>query len=448
MSAIRIKRGLDIPIAGGLSETSIEIGPTATRVAVLAQEAVGIKPNILVRSGDQVQIGTPLFFDKRDPEVLFTSPACGTVAEVHRGERRRLLSVSVDCKADSSQVELEVPAESDSQQQWRSKLAKTGWWPALRQRPFDTVARLGDEPQALLITAMDTRPLAPAPLAVLAGRENFFQAGLKALNKLVACEVWLCHGSGEDWSALTATGIKVQAFAGPHPAGNAGVHIHSLSPVGPDRKTWHVGYQEVAELGEFLAAGKLSTQKVVGLVGPAAKNPRLLRVAKGSNLAQVTADESNVEQPRLISGCVLSGCHAKSNSPQAYLGGRVNQITLLDSQTRKKFVDWPNPLAGTYTASNTVVSKFFRRKFSMNVDSNGSPRAIVPIGIWEALMPMDILPTQLIKTLASNDLMGSEKLGVLEVVEEDLALCEYADHSKTEISTLVRNMLTRIEKEG
>jgi len=448
MSAIRIKRGLDIPIAGGLTETAIENGPTATRIAVLAQEAVGIKPKMLVRSGDQVQIGTPLFYDKRDPEVLFTSPACGKVAEVNRGERRRLLSVSVDCQADSSQVELEIPGESDSQQLWRSKLAKTGWWPALRQRPFDSVARLGDEPQALLVTAMDTRPLAPSPLTVLAGRESAFQTGIKALKNLVDCPVWLCHKAGEDWSALTADDIQVQTFSGPHPAGNAGVHIHSLSPVGGDRKAWHVGYQEVADLGDFLATGKLATQKVIALVGPAAHNPRLLRVAKGADLAQITKDESNAEETRMISGCVLSGLHSEGSSPQAYLGARSNQVTLLDSQTHKKFVDWPNPLAGTHTVSNAVFSKFFRRKFAMNVDSNGSPRAIVPIGAWEPLMPMDILPTQLIKALASNDLMGSEKLGVLEVVEEDLALCEYADHSKTEISTLVRNMLTRIEKEG
>lgn len=448
MSAIHIQRGLNIPLAGALSEASIKNGPAVTQVAVLAKEFVGLKPKMLVRAGDSVKVGTPLFFDKRDPEVIFTSPASGTVLGINRGPRRALLSVSIQMEGASEQETLTNPGADASADDLRSALAVNGLWTRLRQRPFDTVATLKDTPHALFLTAMDTRPLAPSPLAVLAGQEDAFRVGAQALSRLTEGNTWLCHAQGENWAAFAPDGVKAQSFAGAHPAGNAGVHINALNPVGPQRTAWHVGYQDVAAIGTFLLTGQLTTNRVVALVGPAVKNPQLWRTQVGASLDELCEDQSTAKETRIISGSALCGATANAKTPEGFLGGRANQITLLENQTQSKFLEWPNPFAGTHTTSNTTLAKFFRKIFPMDTDSHGGHRAIVPIGSWEEVMPMDILPTQLIKALVSNDLEMAEKLGVLELAEEDLALCEYADSSKTAITDALRTMLTRIQKEG
>jgi Na+-transporting NADH:ubiquinone oxidoreductase subunit A len=448
MSAIRIQRGLDIPLAGGLKETSIKDGPTVTEVAIVAKEFIGLKPKMLIRAGDPVKVGTPLFFDKRDPEVLFTSPAAGTVRDVSRGDRRTLLSVSIQLEGTTEQETLMNPGADASAEDLRTALAANGLWTRLRQRPFDTVATLQDRPHALFLTAMDTRPLAPSPLAVLAGQEEAFRAGAQALSRLTDANTWLCHDAEEDWTAFAPDGVLPQSFKGAHPAGNAGVHINSLAPVGPHRTAWHVGYQDVAAIGHFLLTGQLTTNRVVAIVGPAVISPQIWRTNVGANLDELCKDKSSAQETRIISGSALCGATANAKTPEGFLGSRANQVTLLENQTSSKFLEWPNPFAGTHTTTNTTLAKFFRKTFSMDTDSHGSHRAIVPIGSWEEVMPMDILPTQLIKALVSNDVEMAEKLGVLELAEEDLALCEYADFSKTAITDALRTMLTRIQKEG
>jgi len=247
---------------------------------------------------------------------------------------------------------------------------------------------------------------------------------------------------------MLAEGVTLQDFAGPHPAGNAGVHIHHLAQVGPQQSAWHIGYQDVADIGELLSTGRIPTERLVALVGPAVKEPRMLRCQRGMAIADLGEGVANCEKPRFVSGSALSGRTAQPGSDGGYLGRYANQITVLNDQPKQRFLDWVNPFAKQHTITNTILAKFAKKEFDYDTDLNGGLRAIVPIGSYEEVMPMDILATQMFRALAANDLEAAEKLGVLELAEEDIALCEYVCPSKIEFGALLRQMLTRIEKEG
>jgi len=392
--------------------------------------------------GQEVQIGTPVFCDRRDPSVLFTSPAAGTVQAVNRGHRRAVLSVVIDVAQSEEQVSLDhadlTNADRDS---LVSALCKSGLWPCLRQRPFNKVALSTDTPRSIFVTAMDTSPLAPAPLAVLAGREAAFKAGLAALTKLSGGATYLCT------NALLADGVTHQTFKGKHPAGNAGVHIHALDPVGAERLVWHIDYQSVADVGEFVANGKLATERCVAVVGPAALQTGIFKTRRGASTAcfKSYAKDGTV---RFVAGSVLDGAIANPQCQKGYIGRYTHQLTLVDDSPERELLNWVMPVGKRWSLTNSYLAKFMRKSFKIDTDMNGALRAIVPIGVYEKVMPMDILPTQLIKALASDDLEGAEKLGILELAEEDLALCQYVCPSKVPITDLLRTMLSRIEKEG
>ncbi|MBC8328411.1 MAG: NADH:ubiquinone reductase (Na(+)-transporting) subunit A, partial [Planctomycetes bacterium] len=321
-------------------------------------------------------------------------------------------------------------------------------WACLRQRPYELVANSAEDPRSIFVTAMDTRPLAPPPLALLEGREAHFRAGLVALTKLSSGRVRLCTAAGEDWGAFLVDGVERTGFQGKHPAGNAGVHINALDPVGPGRTVWHVGYQDLADMGEFLTTGRIPVARVVALVGPAVTQPALLRTRRGASTADLTAGRIEAAEPRLISGSVLGGWTAKPGSPYGYLGRYDNMLSVIEDAPQRDFLGWLKPFGSRHTFTNTALAKFVRRRFVFDSDINGGDRAIVPIGSYDQVLPMDILATPLIKALASHDLEGAEKLGVLELAEEDLALCEYVCPSKIRVTTLLREMLDRIQKEG
>jgi Na+-transporting NADH:ubiquinone oxidoreductase subunit A len=448
MAVIHIKRGLDLPIHGALASTSLVDGPATDRVALLPQESWGIKVKMLVETGQEVQIGTPLYCDRRDPDVLFTSPAAGVVQAINRGKRRAVLSVVIDVAEQEKQVEFEkLDLNAASRDSLVAALCKSGLWPNLRQRPFDTVAHSGDSPRSIFVTAMDTAPLAPPPLALLVGREAAFKQGLIALEKLSEGATFLCTAAGEDWSAMLADGISHQTFKGKHPAGNAGVHINALDPVGMERKAWHVDYQGVADIGEFLSTGKLSVERRVAVVGPAANQTSLVKSRRGAATAGFKSYAKSGEV-RFISGSVLDGATANPECQKGFIGRFCNQLTLVDDAPERELLNWTMPVGTRWSLTNSYLAKFVRKAFKVDTDMNGALRAIVPIGLYERVMPMDILPTQLIKALASDDLETAEKLGVLELAEEDLALCQYVCPSKVDITGLLRAMLTRIEKEG
>ena len=444
MATYTIKKGLNLPIAGSTSTTDCVQGAAAQQVALLPQEAWGIKVQMLVAVGDQVKVGSPLFCDRRDPDVIFTSPAAGTVAAVNRGARRAAQSVVVDVANFDEHAEM--PSSDGSRASLVATLAASGLWPNLRQRPFDKVALSSATPQAIFVTATDTNPLAVDPLHLVAGREADVQAGLKAMLTLSGGKVYFNTDGANDWSAFLVEGVEQHAFKGPHPAGNAGVHINALHPVNLARNVWHVDVQNLADMGAYLNSGKVPTARKVAVVGPAASKSEIVETQRGASM-DVFSSYAN-STVRFVSGSLLAGATANPGEEKGFLGRFAQQVSIVDDAPEREFINWMKPIGSRWSMSGTYLAKFVKKSFTTDTDLNGGERAIVPIGSYEKVMPFDIMPTQLIKALASNDVTMAEKLGVLEIVEEDIALCQYVCPSKVDITDMLRTMLTLIEKES
>ncbi|MDG1405194.1 MAG: NADH:ubiquinone reductase (Na(+)-transporting) subunit A [Planctomycetota bacterium] len=444
MATYTIKKGLNLPIAGSTSTTDCVQGAAAQQVALLPQEAWGIKVQMLVAVGDQVKVGSPLFCDRRDPDVIFTSPAAGTVAAVNRGARRAVQSVVVDVANFDEHAEM--PSSDGSRASLVATLAASGLWPNLRQRPFDKVALSGTTPQAIFVTATDTNPLAVDPLHLVAGREADVQAGLKAMLTLSGGKVYFNTDGANDWSAFLVEGVEQHGFKGPHPAGNAGVHINALHPVNLERNVWHVDVQNLADMGAYLNSGKVPTARKIAVVGPAASKSEIVETQRGASMNVFSSYADSTV--RFVSGSLLAGATANPGEEKGFLGRFAQQVSIVDDTPEREFINWMKPIGSRWSMSGTYLAKFVKKSFTTDTDLNGGERAIVPIGSYEKVMPFDIMPTQLIKALASNDVTMAEKLGVLEIVEEDIALCQYVCPSKVDITDMLRTMLTLIEKES
>ncbi|MFT5734151.1 MAG: Na+-transporting NADH:ubiquinone oxidoreductase subunit A [Planctomycetota bacterium] len=449
MATIKAKRGLDLPIHGAPSTAEIVSRLDVTRVALLPQECWGAKVRLLAQEGDEVLVGTPLFADRRDENVVYTSPAAGKVSNVYRGLRRAVLAIEIEASNFKDSVPFKpMDVDKSSAEDVKNALVGSGLWPTLRRRPYDKVAETTDEPAGIIVMAHDSSPLAPDLTLVVEGRDADIDTGLTALAKLTKGKVHLCVKDGVKWGRFAEDGVLVHHLAGPHPAGTAGFAMHKLCSAGANRIVWHVGIQDVADIGQLLRTGQRPTERVVAITGPSAKTPQLVRTRPGADLTQLCKDASTAAVTRLVNGSVLWGNTASETNHSNYLGRWNTQVTIVEDDVKRDLIGWALPISGRYTQTNTVFDKFFRKTFKYDTDTNGSLRAIVPIGQYESVMPMDVLATQLIKSLASNDMESAEKLGVLELAEEDLALCQFVDPSKVPITDMLRDMLTAIQKEG
>jgi Na+-transporting NADH:ubiquinone oxidoreductase subunit A len=405
---------------------------------------------MLVAPGDRVALGQPLFEDKKNPGVRTTSPGAGRVIELHRGERRALISVVIELdegstdrvrfasfagKAPEALVDAEV----------RALLIEAGLWDAFRMRPFSRVPAPDARPAAIFVTATDTRPHAPPPALVLAERLGDFRNGLTALTTLTDGPVFLCQSA--DASYDVPAGVQVAVFEGPHPSGNAGWHIHRLMPVSHQRAVWSIGYQDVAAIGHLVATGELDVARVISIGGPGAANPRLLRTRRGASLEDLTRGELKPGAQRIISGSVLDGRGA-TGPGDAFLGRHHLQVAVLPEAGERKLLDYIAPGWEKYSVTNTVLGALRgAHRFTLNTSTNGSPRAMVPIGSYERVMPFDMLPTFLLRALITKDDARAADLGALELDEDDIALCTYVCPGKYDYGPLLRDALERIEKE-
>lgn len=444
---IKIKRGLDLPITGS-PEQRIDDARQARSVAVIGFDYHGMKPTMEVQEGDRVKLGQILFSDKKTPGVVYTSPAAGVVSAINRGEKRVLQSVVIDVEGDES-VEFTahdpMRLEQLSDETVRQQLIQSGLWTALRTRPFSKVPAVDAKPSSIFVTAMDTNPLAADPVVVIAQYRSDFQNGLQILARMA--KVWVCKAEDANVPGDEIAGVRTESFAGPHPAGLPGTHIHMLDPVNENKQVWSINYQEVIAIGKLFTDGKLWTDRVVALGGPQVEAPRLLRTRLGANLEELTAGELRPGANRIISGSVFGGRQARG--PVGYLGRYHQQVSVLLEGTDREMVHYLRPGADKHSIMNIFVSKFTpRKRFEMTTTTNGSPRAMVPVGNYEAVMPLDILPTQLLRYLIVGDTEMAQKLGALELDEEDLALCSYVCAGKYEYGPILRDNLDRIEKEG
>ena len=447
---IKIKRGLDLPVAGEPRQ-EIEKGPVIRSVAVLGGDYPGMKPTMLVREGDRVRKGQIIFTDKKTEGVNYTAPAGGTISAINRGHKRVLQSVVISIDGDAGE---ETFASHDSsalaslgRDKVSEQLIESGQWTTIRTRPFGKVPVPGSTPNSIFVTAMDTNPLAANPDLVIAEQEQAFRDGLTVLTRLTDGPVWVCKSPDSKQPSWAGGQVREETFAGPHPAGNAGTHIHFLDPVGVKKTVWSVGYQEVIAIGKLFTSGKLYTDRVVALAGPQVKNPRLLRTRAGASLEDLTLDELKAGDNRVISGSVFNGHTGRG--PLAWLGRLANQVSVLREGRERELFGYLSPGINRHSVTGIYLSRLFPgKKLDFTTTTNGSERAMVPIGNYERLMPLDILPTQLLRALLVADTDTATALGALELVEEDLALCTYACVGKYEYGPVLRDNLTRIELEG
>ena len=447
---INIKKGLDLPISGAPRQ-AIEEGNAARSAAVLGPDYPGMKPTMEVKKGDVVAKGQILFSDKKTPGVVYTAPAAGTVAEINRGAKRALRGVVIDI-AEGDSISFASHAAEQIQNLDREaviqQLLQSGSWPALRTRPFSRVPSPETAPHSIFVTAMDTNPLAADPQIVIAPRIKDFIAGLAVLSTLTDGAVHVCQSAGADMGDY-AQAEKVQShiFGGVHPAGLPGTHIHFIDPVSPNKTVWYIGYQDVLAFGYLFLSGQLDVERIVAIGGPGASNPRLVKTILGANLTELTAGELVEGDQRIISGSVLSGRGANEGLP--YLGRYHVQVSILREDRERKLVGWLMPGTRMHSVFPAFLSKWVGEKsVEFTTNTNGSTRGMVPIGTYDTVMPLDILATQLMRSLLVGDLEKAIELGCLELDEDDIALCTYACPGKYEFGPVLRDVLTQIEKEG
>ncbi|MGB1109685.1 MAG: Na(+)-translocating NADH-quinone reductase subunit A [Gammaproteobacteria bacterium] len=451
-ATFKLKRGMDIPIAGA-PEQVIHEASSVSRVALVGYDTIGVKrlPSLEVQPGDRVKRGQPLFRGKSFTEVVGTSPASGVVEAVHRGPKRVVETVVI--KVDDGEAET-FNRYSDEEiaglngDQVRENLLASGIWLSMRTRPFGMVPDPNREPDALFISAMNTRPLAADPAVVIDQARADFERGVLVLSKLTSGTTWVTHAPGADIPVPDAPTVKTATFEGPHPAGLVGTHIHFLHPVSIDRQVWHVGYQAVIAVGRLFATGDINPERIIAIGGPMAANPRLVRTVMGASTNELLKDEIKPGgDVRVVSGSILGGRQAVGTT--AFLGRYHYQLALLEETMEREFMGWLAP--GAHKVSKT--RSFLRSLLgggpeNMNTAYNGSPRALVPLGMFEEVVPLDILPTQLIRALIVDDTEAAEALGALELDEEDLSLCSFVDNGKHDFGPILRRNLHAIWHEN
>ena len=395
-----------------------------------------------VKEGDTVKKGQLLFSDKKTPGVKFTAPAAGTVVEINRGARRVFQSLVIELAGEEE--ETFAIASKTTKEDIVTALVDSGLWATLRTRPFSKIPAPQSQADALFINAMDTNPLAADPEAIINERKEDFAAGLSAL-ALLTPKTYLCKKPGSQITAPSS--VQVEEFEGLHPAGLSGTHIHFLHPVGGKRRVWTINYQDVLAVGYLVNTGKLDSRRVVAITGPQASKPRLVRTVAGADLSALCKDEQKTGENRLVSGSVFSG--ATASGAEAFLGRFDLQVSILKEGHEREFLRYLSFSPKRHSKANIYLSRLFpKKRMAMTTSTNGSERAMVPLGLYEEVMPLDILPTQLLRALLVGDMETAVGLGALELAEEDLALCTYVCPGKYEYGPILRDLLTQIEKEG
>jgi Na+-transporting NADH:ubiquinone oxidoreductase subunit A len=445
---IRIKQGLNIPLKGS-AERILQSAPAANVYAVKPPDFHGLTPKVLLKEGDPVKAGTPLFFDKYNEKVLFTSPVSGTFLEVVRGEKRRILEVLVKPDGKDDYVDFGAASPSSlSREEIIEKLLKSGTWPFIRQRPYAIVANPADMPKAVFVSAFDTAPIAPDFDFVVNGEEEYFKAGMEALSILAQGNLNIgVHASHTKSKAfLECKAAKVHYFDGPHPAGNVGIQIHHVSPVNKGEVVWCVDVPGVIIIGRLFVKGVFDATKVIALAGSEVINPRYYRIKSGAQVLSFASE--NVDKystNRIISGNVLTGTKIEE---KGYLGFYDNQLTVIPEGFDHEFLGWLIPNPNRFSISRTWPSFLMPwKKYRHDSSIRSGERPFVITGVYEKVLPMDVMPIPLLKAILINNIDKMEQLGIYEVAPEDLALCEYVCPSKIEIQSIVRQGLDVIRKE-
>lgn len=447
---VKLRKGLDIRLVGAANKVKTE-SPMPKTVAIRPSDFHGMVPKMVVKEGEAVTAGKPIFHDKYNPSIKYVSPVTGTLNAVVRGEKRRILEVVIDV-AENQNFESDSPIDvaSMSGDQIKELMLESGLWPFVRQRPIDVVADPSRAPKAIFISAFDSAPLAPDFDFVLHGKEKEFQAGLDAISKLTEGKVHLTlNGKAPADATFTgAQGVEKNKIFGKHPAGNVGTQIHHIDPINKGEFVWVLNAQDVAIIGRFFLSGKYIPKRTIALAGSEVKDPQYFETIIGANVSEIVKGRFTSDNVRVISGNVLTGDKIDADG---HLGFYHNQITVIPEGDQLKFVltkGWLGP--GFDKFSNSRLFPTFltgNKKFRLDTNLNGEERAFVVTGELEKVFPFDILPMQLVKAAITDDIDGMENLGIYEVAPEDFALCEYVCTSKIDIQDKVRQGLDLIQSE-
>jgi Na+-transporting NADH:ubiquinone oxidoreductase subunit A len=450
--SIRIRKGLDIPVAGE-PEQVVYRGPEVRHVALCGVDYVGLRPRVLVEVGDGVGLGQPLWQDKRDPEVCYPSPGQGVVVAINRGARRVLESVVIslqesgaeDVRFEAMTARRIATLDSDAV---RARMLRSGLWTAFRTRPFSRVPPSGSTARGIFVTAIDTRPLAPDPAVVVARDSEHFAHGLRLLTRLTQGPVWLCTAPNWDIALPGIERVHHVTFSGPHPSGLPGTHMHLLDPVGPNRTHWHINFQDVTALGRLFHRGLIDTERVISMGGQCVTEPRLVTTRLGASLEELLqGGVCETEVCRVISGSVLGGRAATGTL--AWLGRYHDQVSVLREGGRSFLLGWTGLFPRRFTAAPTFARRTgYRKRYPFSTTQNGRFSGMLPMRVFDRVLPLDILPSPLLRALLVKDTDRAQALGCLELDEEDLALCSFLCPAKQDYGVALRINLEQIEKEG
>ena len=440
---IKLCKGLDIRLQGEAAK-SIVNAPLAAEYAVSPLDFEGLTPKVLVKVGDKVEAGSPLFFDKKRPEIVFTSPVSGTVAAVNRGEKRKVLSVVVAADEVTAYKQFaSLDLAKASREQIVELLLESGLWTMFVQRPYGVVALSSDKPKAIFVSAFDSAPLATDYDFALASSQQSLQVGFDVLRRLTDGKVHLSYNAKGQKPQIE--GVELHAFQGKHPAGNVGVQIHHIDPINKGEKVWTLNIQDVAILGNLFVTGKLDMTRVIAVAGSCVAEPQYYRVVAGASVESILGGKLSNEHARVISGNVLTG---RNVGKEGFLGVNANEISVIPEGDEYELLGWAMPRFKKFSVSRAYFSWLFPcRKYNLDTNLNGGERAFVMNDLYSDYLPMDVYPVHLIKACMANDLDKMENLGIYEVVEEDLALCEFVCPSKIEFQQVLRNGINSIMKE-
>lgn len=446
---IKLRKGLDINLQGKAAASTVEL-PTTGMYAVSPLDFEGVTPKLLVKVGDRVKAGTPLFFDKNDARVLFTSPVSGTVSAVNRGEKRKVLNVTVAADAKQEYEEFgAVDLQKADRAQIVEMLLKSGLWTMIMQRPYGIVANPDHTPKAIFVSTFDSAPLAPDMNYVLKGETKNLQKGMDVLTKLSGGKVHVSMRAGAEGEFASLKGVELHTFEGKHPAGNVGVQIHHIDPIAKGDIVWTVNVQDVAAIGRLMLTGKVDMHKTVALTGSEVTEPKYYRIVSGASISSIVEGKIKAQaagdKVRIISGNALTGRKAAEDG---FVSASASQITVIPEGDKFELLGWAAPRLGKFSVSRSYFSWLCPKKeYRLDTNMNGGGRAFVVTGLFEQYLPMDIYPMYLFKAIMAGDIDKMENLGIYEIVEEDIALCEFVDPSKTELQQLVRDGINLMIKE-
>lgn len=444
-NVVKIKKGLDINLKGKAPLQYVNVGK-AESYAIVPDSYVGIMPKVLVHVGDKVKAGSPLMMDKVRPEIKFVSPVSGTVTGVNRGEKRKVLSITVRPDEQNEYESFDIKdLDSYDAAALKEVLLQTGMWPYIKQRPYDRVADPANAPRDIFVTAFDTAPLAPDFDFIVKGEEAVLQTGLDALAKLTEGTVYLGIKPG---SALRdMAGVEIVELHGPHPVGNVGVMINHLKPVNKGETVWTLDAADVLVIGRLFKEKKTDFTRTVVLTGSEMTERGYAKVIAGCNMGSLTDKRLAESHVRLISGNVLTGTKVTTDD---YLHAYDTQVTAIpEGDDVNEFLGWGMPGFGKYSMSRSYFSWLLGRgkEYELDARIKGGKRAMIMSNEYDKVFPMDIFPEYLLKAIIAYDIDKMENLGIYEVAPEDFALCEFVDTSKIEIQKIVRNGLDLLYKE-